>query len=351
MHLVVTGSVATDHVMTFPGRFSEQLLPDQLHSVSLSFLVDSLQVRHSGTAGNIAVGLGRLGVTPRLVAAVGADFEDYAVWLERNGVDIKGIHVEPDSCTARSLLTTDVDQNQIASFYPGAMTRARDIDLNRLLDVSEPGGLVVITRDDPQAMLRHTRACRDRGTAFAAVPSQQLAQLNRGSIEDLVCGADFLFTNRHERALLLRRSGWSEQTVLERVGVWVTTLGTAGARVDSLDAPPLGMPAVSVAQVADPTGAGDAFRAGFLAAIAWGLDHSAAAQLGCAMAAGALESTGAQDYRADARTLLDRLDLTYGRSAAARVAPFLPGTDTAYGPEPGLTDEASRHPGDFREFL
>ncbi|MDF9817147.1 carbohydrate kinase family protein [Streptomyces sp. SPB162] len=323
MRLAVTGSIATDHLMTFPGRFKDQLLADQLAHVSLSFLVDTLHVRRGGAAANIALGLGRLGLRPLLVAAVGGDFADYAAWLQSNGVDTGHIHTIPDAYTARFLCTTDAVQNQIASFYPGAMRHARDIDLVSVLEAAGPVDLVLVAPDDPEAMLRHTRACRATGTPFAADPSQQLAALDTDRVKGLVNGARYLFTNAYERALLLERTGWPESTVLERVGTWITTLSEGGVRIDRSGCTTVHVPAVSVPHVMDPTGAGDAFRAGFLAATAHGLDAVTAAQLGCALAAYALEAVGPQSYRVTVPELSARLSQAYGPVAVGELRAML----------------------------
>src|SRR3954465_6814721 len=174
MKIAVTGSIATDHLMHFPGRFGSQLLPDQLDKVSLSFLVDDLTVRRGGIAANIAFGMGQLGLRPILVGAVGADFADYRSWLPRHGVDCDSILVSEVAHTARFVCTTDDDMNQIASFYAGAMAEARLCELHPIEQRSGSLDLVLISPDDPEGMLRHARECRERGYRFAVDPSQQL---------------------------------------------------------------------------------------------------------------------------------------------------------------------------------
>src|SRR3954447_12250714 len=167
MKIAVTGSIATDHLMHFPGRFAGQLLPDQLHKVSLSFLVDDLVVRRGGVAANIAFGMAQLGLRPVLLGAVGADFADYRSWLERHGVDCESVHVSEVAHTARFVCTTDDDLNQIASFYAGAMSRARDIELAPVAEAVGGIDLVLVGANDPDGMVRHTAECRERGYAFA----------------------------------------------------------------------------------------------------------------------------------------------------------------------------------------
>jgi adenosine kinase len=325
MSIIVTGSIAVDHLSTFPGRFAEQLIPDSLDRVSLSFLVDSLEVRRGGVAANIALGLARLGHAPTVVATAGVDFADYRSWLDRNGVDTASIGQSELLHTARFLCTTDLDGNQIASFYAGAMAEARELELRPTVERLGGVSLVLISPDDPLAMLRHTDECRDRGYPFAADPSQQLAVMGSAEIRRLIDGAGYLFTNEYERALVLQKTGWTEREVLSRVGAWITTLAAKGARIDRLDTPAEEVPAVPVERLADPTGVGDAFRAGFLAALAWGLPDARAAQLGCALAALVLQTVGPQEYEIRPTTFVNVLAGAYGRTAAVEIAVHLPG--------------------------
>lgn len=323
MRIAVTGSVATDHLMTFPGRFADSLVADRLESLSVSFLVDDLEIRRGGVGANIAFGLGVLGLQPVLVASVGDDFDDYRSWLNRHGVNTDSIHVSAERHTARFVCTTDSDQNQIASFYPGAMAEAREIELGPVLDRAGGVDLVIVGPDDPAAMVNHTQECRSRGLAFAADPSQQLTSLSAEQIELLVDGAEILFSNEYESALIEQRTGWSTQQTLDRVRTRVTTLGAAGARVERR-----GEPAVTVAvpvgtKVADPTGVGDAFRAGFLAGTAWQLGDERSAQLGCLLATLVVETVGTQEYLFDAQQFVARFEQAYGDEAAREVGAAL----------------------------
>ena len=325
MRIAVTGSIATDHLMTFPGKFTDQLIADKLDKVSLSFLVDELAIRRGGVAANIAFGLGVLGLRPLLVGAVGADFEEYRNWLEQHGVSTAGVRESMLRHTARFVCTTDADGNQIGSFYAGAMAEDAEIKIAPL--AAEHGGidLVLIGAGDPGAMVVHTAECREAGLKFAADPSQQLARiLDDEQVRALVDGADYLFGNEYEEALIERKSGWRSAEILARVGVRITTLGAAGARIDQQGQPPVTVPAVPDAKPADPTGSGDAFRSGFLAAVAWGLSLERAAQLGNLMAVHALESTGPQEYNLKPGPLADRFATAYGDAAAAEVATYLP---------------------------
>lgn len=323
MPIAVTGSIATDYLMTFPGRFTEQFLSDEIDHVSLSFLIDHMEIHSGGVAANISFGLASLGLRPVLVGAVGKDYAEDRARLEALGVDTDSVHVSQDQHTSRFLCTTDTTHNQIASFYAGAMSEARHIELAACAE--RAGGLdpVVIGPNDPEAMLRHTQECRDRHYRFVADPGQQVARMDGEQIRELVHGAAFLFTNEYERGLLLEKTGWSGQDVLDRVDVWVTTLGSGGARAESNGSAAVTVPSVPAKREVDPTGIGDAFRVGFLAGLSWELPTERAMQLGCTLATTALEAPGPQEYVVDPDAVLRRLGDAYGDEAAAEAEPFL----------------------------
>ncbi|MFC4591128.1 carbohydrate kinase family protein [Sphaerisporangium corydalis] len=319
MRIAVTGSIATDHLMTFPGSFGDQLIAEQLDRVSLSFLVDDLQIRRGGVAANISFGMGCLGLTPVLVGSVGTDFADYRSWLERHGVDCESVRISELRHTARFLCTTDEHHNQIASFYTGAMSEAREIELQPVADRVGGLDLVLISPNDPDAMIRHTEECRERGIPFGADCSQQLARMDGEEIRKLVDGAAYLFTNDYEKALVEQKTGWSDEEVLSRVGVRVTTLGPKGARIDRQGEPSLHIPPTPELAKVDPTGVGDAFRAGFLSGLAWGLSLERCGQLGNLTATYVLEHVGGQEYELGRQAFLERFASAYGASAAAEI--------------------------------
>jgi adenosine kinase len=317
--IAVTGSAATDHLMSFPGLFADSLVVDQLDKIALSFLVDDLEVRRGGCAANIAFGLAALGVRPVLVAAVGEDFSDYRSWLERHGVDCSSLHYSETRHTARFICTTDRSHAQIASFYAGAMSEARDIELQPIAERVGGLDLVVIAPNDPQAMLRHTQECRERGYPFAADPSQQLAFSDGEMIRGLVDGAAILLSNEYEAALMEQKTGWTADDLLKRVGTRVVTLGPAGVRVEQVDQEPVVVEAVPGVTAVEPTGVGDAFRSGLLAAVAAGLPWRAAAQVGCVLAAYVVEQVGTQEYTFSHAQFAARLAGAYGDEAAREV--------------------------------
>jgi adenosine kinase len=305
--------------MTFGGRFAEQLLPDKLQHISLSFLVDDLEVRRGGIAANVCFGLGILGLDPLLIGAVGSDFDEYRDWLDAHGVDTSGVLVSKTRKTARFVCTTDAEQNQIASFYSGAMSEAKDIDLSTLGELD----LVLISPNNPEAMFIHTDYCRSNGVRFAADPSQQLAWLDGDAIRPLFEGADLLFGNTYEAALLEGKTGMSADDVLSTVNTRITTHGAEGLIIEQLGELSLSVGAVPAGTIVDPTGVGDAFRSGFLAGLSWGLSLERSAQIGSYLATCCLETLGPQEYTVDPAVAMTRLTAAYDEAAASEICAHL----------------------------
>jgi adenosine kinase len=319
MSLLIAGSIATDHLMTFGGKFADSLVVEQLDKLSVSFLVEDLDIRRGGVAGNICFGLGQLGLRPVLVGAAGEDFADYRSWLERHGVDTGSVRISDDKHTARFVCTTDSTMAQFASFYPGAMSEARLIELEPIARrVGEPT-FVLVGPDDPEGMLRHTDECRQRGYRFIADPSQQLAFGDGELIRKLIDGAAYLFSNEYESHLIQQKTGWTGEEVLERVGTQVITMGKDGVRVVAKGEDDVIVPACPDVKAVEPTGVGDAFRSGFLAALEWQLTHERAAQVGCVLAAYVVERIGTQEYSFTREEFANRLANAYGDEAADEV--------------------------------
>jgi adenosine kinase len=319
VQIAVTGSIAMDHLMTFSGRFAESLVAAQLDHVSLSFLVDDLQIKRGGVAPNIAFGLAALGLHPLLVGAVGDDFGEYRSWLERHGVLTWPVHVSSTAHTARFVVTTDADNAQIGSFYTGAMAEARQIELKPIADRVGGLDLVVISPNDPEAMQRHTDECRLRRYPFISDPSQQLAWMDGPGIKRLIDGATYLFSNSYEDSLITQKTGWSHEEILARVGTRVITRGTGGASIEVAGQPRIDVPIAPETQRSDPTGVGDAFRAGFIAGLSWDLSLERAAQVGSVLASYVIAIVGTQEYRFNG-TFLNRFESAYGSDAAADIA-------------------------------
>lgn len=325
VQIAITGSIATDHLMRFEGLFADSLVVEQLDKISLSFLTEDLQVHRGGVAANIAFGMANLGQRPILVGAVGEDFTDYRSWLERHGVDCTSIHYSESQHTARFVCTTDRDMAQIATFYAGAMTEARDIELWPV--ASRVGGLdlVVVAPNDPVAMLRHSDECRARQIPFAADPSQQLAFMDGDSIQRLIDGADYLFTNEYESHLACQKTGWTPEQLAERVRVQVKTRGKDGVTVRVRGEEPIEVKAAREVRRADPTGVGDAFRAGFLTGLAEELPLRRCAELGSMLATYVIETVGTQEYTLRIPEFLRRLADAYGAAAAEEIGPHVSG--------------------------
>ncbi len=323
MKIGVAGSVGLDHLMTFSGKFTDSFVAGSLEKVSLSFLVDSLDVRRGGCAANICYGMGVLGLNPVLIAAVGKDWPDYEAWLSRHGVDTSHALVSTSLYTAHFMVTTDDDLNQIASFFPGAMSEARNIELGAIMEKTGRFDMVVISPDDPEAMLHHSDLCRSEGIAFAADPSQQMARMSGEEIKLLIDGASYLFLNEYELALAMQKTGWSDREILEHVKIRVVTLGSKGAKVESAAGEFVQVGVPQEKSKTDPTGVGDSFRSGFIAGLAWGLSHERCAQLGSLIATYVIETMGTQEYRFTSAEFLARFHDAYGAQAAAEIAPHL----------------------------
>lgn len=323
MKIGVAGSVGLDHLMTFSGKFTDSFVAGSLEKVSLSFLVDSLDVRRGGCAANICYGMGVLGLNPVLIAAVGKDWADYEAWLSRHGVDTSHALVSSTLYTAHFMVTTDDDLNQIASFFPGAMSEARNIELAPIMEKTGRFDMVVISPDDPEAMLHHSDVCRSEGIAFAADPSQQMARMSGEEIKLLIDGASYLFLNEYELALAMQKTGWTDREILEHVKIRVVTLGSKGAKVESAAGEFVQVGVPQEKSKTDPTGVGDSFRSGFIAGLAWGLSHERCAQLGSLIATYVIETMGTQEYRFSSAEFLARFEGAYGPEAASEIAPHL----------------------------
>ncbi len=325
MPIAVTGSIASDNLMHFPGKFSEQILAEQLDRISVSFLVDDLTIRRGGVAGNIAFALGVLGQNPVLIGAVGADFAEYRKVLDDLGVDTSGVHTHDDVHTARFVCTTDDDMRQIASFYTGAMAKSKEIELAPIAERVGGFDLVLIGASDPDAMLRHTDECRTQGYPFLADPSQQLARMEGPEVRRLIEGATYLVTNDYEFELLLKKTGWTAEEIGAKVGTRITTFGERGALIVEADGTETRIDVVPPTELVDPTGVGDAWRAGFLTALGAGLSLERSAQLGALIATYVLESDGPQEWTWDRDAALIRLRDAFGDAAADEIRAVLPG--------------------------
>jgi len=292
LDILLTGSVAYDYLMTFPGVFKEQILPERLESISLSFLVESMSRQRGGVAPNIAYTMALLGAKPRVMATVGEDFEEYRAWLEARGVDTSLMEVIPDVYTASFFATTDQVNAQIASFYPGAMGHAGSQSLKNFSSKPE---LVLVSPNEPGAMTKFAAEARELGIAYLYDPSQQVLRLEGEELARDMEGAHFLFCNDYEFGLISKKTGWSLDQILERVNFLVITRGKDGADLYA-DDDTVHIPTVPEDKIVDPTGVGDAFRGGFLAGYSHGFDWRLCGQIGSLAAVYCLEQNGPQNH-------------------------------------------------------
>ncbi len=316
--VVVTGSVAFDYLMRFPGRFVEHLIPDQMARLSVSFLVDAMRRVPGGCAPNIAYSLALLGERPVLFATAGHDAREYRDRLEREGVDITGLALQDDVFTASFFVSTDQDQNQIASFYTGAMARARDLSIGSL----DPPtiALVIVSPNDPAAMERYARECRQFRLPFLYDPSQQVARLSGEDLAAGLSGAAILIVNDYEYGILGHKTGLSREELEERVPVVVVTHGADGSTISAAsngghtryDVPPARLEGEAV----DPTGVGDAYRAGLVRGMRIGASWPAAGRMGSVAATYALEAQGPQPARYAIRDFMLRYQRNFGEEPA-----------------------------------
>ena len=292
MDILLTGSVAYDYLMTFPGLFREQILPERLESISLSFLVDSMSRQRGGVAPNIAYTMALLGAHPRVMATVGEDFEEYRAWLEDRGVDTSLMKVVPGVFTASFFATTDRANAQIATFYPGAMGYASS---HSLKDLPSKPELVVVSPNEPGAMTKFAAESRELGIPYLYDPSQQVLRLEGPELARDMEGAHFLFCNDYEFGLISKKTGWSLDQMFDHVKVLVITRGKDGADLYA-GGDAVHIPTVPEDKIVDPTGVGDAFRGGFLAGYSHGFDWKLCGEIGSLAAVYCLEQNGPQSH-------------------------------------------------------
>lgn len=312
MSIVVTGSIAYDYLMSFPGRFTEHFLPEHMHRVSLSFLVDSMDKRRGGCAPNIAYTLSLLGERPRLMATAGQDFGEYRQWLEAAGVDTSLVKVVDGKFTASFFCSTDRESNQIASFYTGAMANAAELSFRTVADCR----IAIISPNDPAAMVQYAEECRTLGVPFIWDPGQQCARMSGDELREGIEGAALVICNDYEFELIRQKTGLDEMAVLEHAGALVITRGENGCSVIDVSGR-TEVPAVPPHRIVDPTGVGDAFRSGFMKGMAHDAPYPVCAQIGTVAATYALEHLGGQSHAYTWREFVSRYEEHFGVLAVA----------------------------------
>jgi adenosine kinase len=308
MNIVVTGSFAFDYIMSFPGRFTDHILPDKLDSISLSFLVDDMRKVYGGCGPNIAYSLALLGERPRLMATAGQDAGEYRTWLQDQGVDVSLLRICDDCFTASFFVSTDLDQNQIASFYTGAMARAHELSIH---DIADRPDIVIISPNDPQAMRRYARECREAGIEYIYDPSQQVARVAGDELVEGLTGARVLILNEYEYSILQKKTGLNERQLLERTATIVVTLGEQGSRIVTRDQV-FEVPIAKPDAVLEPTGVGDAYRAGLIKGLIHGYPWPVTGRIAALAAAYVIEHPGPQPRPYTIEAFLARYRQTFG---------------------------------------
>jgi adenosine kinase len=314
VRIVVTGSLAYDYIMDFPGYFKDHILPEKVHMLAVSFLVDSMKKMRGGVAGNIAYTLALLGERPTVCAAAGQDFADYRSWMKRQGVDTSAIAEIADEFTASCFINTDRANNQIVAFYPGAMNHDSSLSLAAL--GLGPGDLVVISPTTPEAITRFAETCRTLGVPFVFDPGKQTPRLTGEQILAGLHGAAALVGNDYEFAMMAKATGKSEQELINAAPIAVVTRGAEGsliyaARRGAIDAP-LHVPVAPVAEVRDPTGAGDAYLGGLVFGLARGLPLDVTGRIAALAAAYTIEQRGCQEHHYTLAEFADRYARAFG---------------------------------------
>ena len=308
--IIVTGSLAFDQIMVFQGNFQDHILPEKLHVINISFLVSEMKRQRGGCAGNIAYTLALLGHESRIVATAGHDFDDYHQFLAGHGVDLGGIGIIDEMVTASCFITTDQSDNQITGFYPGAMGRAADLSLAER--VGDRAGVVVIAPDDPAAMARHCKEARDTGLPFIFDPSFQVTAMDGEALAEAARGAAMLVVNDYEFAVFEKKTGKKGKDVFDLVDMAAVTLGGEGSKLLLKDGTEILIPAAEIGEFKDPTGAGDAYRSGFVAGLQQGFDLEVCGRMGSVASAFVVEQNGTQNHAYTKEDFVARYESNFG---------------------------------------
>lgn len=304
--ITVTGSLAFDHIMDFPGKFSDHIMPDKIHKLNLSFYLETLKKQRGGTAGNIAYNLSLFKIPTAVLGVVGRDFEEYNNFLKTSGVDTSHIKIIEDELTASAFIMTDTADNQIAGFYPGAIKKADSLSLKNL---NYQSSYVVIAPDNPEAMVKFARECQELSIPYLFDPGMQLPRLTDEELQNGIKGADIVIGNDYEMELIKQRV--KDQDLLESVKVLITTLGEKGSTIQTKNQT-LQISAAKPTAVVDPTGAGDAYRAGFLAGFTKGLNLKICGQMGSVAACYAIEKYGTTNHTFSLQEFCERYKENFG---------------------------------------
>jgi adenosine kinase len=308
MNIYISGSLAYDRIMDFPGRFSDHILPDKIHILNVCFTVNGMVEKFGGTAGNVAYSLSLLGERPVILAAIGKDYGTYFEWLRQNGLPLEGIRVVEDEFTAGAYITTDKADNQITGFNPGAMKYQTEYEFS---DEDAGGAICLIAPGNLRDMIEYAAGCRSRGIKYICDPGQSLTQWEGKALKDWIEGSTLLISNDYELELIIKMTGLDKKKLLGLTGTIITTTGEKGSLVSSIYSDE-GIGVAKVTSVVDPTGAGDAYRAGLLKGLAVGKDMLTSAKMGAVAASYAVEKYGTQEHRFSYDDFLSRYRENFG---------------------------------------
>ena len=292
MKIIVSGSMAYDRIMDFPGHFSDHILPDKIHVLNVCFQVNGMKENYGGTAGNIAYALTLMGEKPFICATIGHDYQRYFKWLAKNGISTEGIKIIADEFTAGAYITTDRANNQITGFNPGAMKYQSTLDFDKF---DSKNTIVIVSPGNFEDMVEYPRACKAKGIDYILDPGQSLPMWDKKDLTQAIEGCRILIVNDYELSLIISKTGFDKKTIMGMVGTLITTLGDSGSQVSTRDRE-INVPAFKVKKVVDPTGAGDSYRGGLLSGLAHGLDIEQCAWMGSVCASFSIESYGTQEY-------------------------------------------------------
>ena len=308
MNIYISGSLAYDRIMDFPGSFSDYILPDKLHVLNVCFNVNGLQEKFGGTAGNVAYSLALLGERPVIIATIGKDHMQYFSWLQQNGLSAKGIEIVPEEFTAGAYITTDKSDNQITGFNPGAMKKPTRYDLS---NADPKNSIMLISPGNLQDMIGYAATCREGGMPYICDPGQSLTLWTGEQLKDWIRGSMMLITNDYELEVIMKMTGLKKAEILSLTGMIITTLGERGSLITA-DGKDLQVPAAKAAEVLDPTGAGDAYRAGLVKGLALGRNIETAARMGAVAATYAVEKYGTQEHQYKYEDFAERYRTNFG---------------------------------------
>jgi adenosine kinase len=307
MNIIVSGSLAYDRIMDFPGHFSDHILPGKIHVLNVCFQVNGMREKFGGTAGNIAYALSLVGEKPIISAAIGHDHHRYFDWMAKNGISTDGIKIIEDEFTACAYITTDLADNQITGFNPGAMKHSSSLDFNKL---NPEDTIAIISPGNLEDMVNYPRICKERGIGYIFDPGQSLPVLAAANIANALDGCRILISNDYELDLIMKKTALDRKDLMRRAGTVIVTLGENGSQVLTAGGE-INIPAIKPRKVEDPTGAGDAYRGGLISGLIQGKDIEECARMGSVCASFAVESYGTQDYRFGPEEFAERFNRSF----------------------------------------